>query len=210
MPRMNDPRALLLVPTELELEELRELGGFPAGAARVELCGFGPVAAAARTAQLVARHSPAQVLLVGIAGTYESARLPLGAATSFREAALEGATARGFPLWPARDGRPAIHARLALQPASDAGAALLLTVGSASASAAEGALRRAPVPEAAAEDMEGFGVALACALSGLPCTIVRGISNTVGERDHARWRIRDALAAARTLALAQLAAGAGT
>jgi futalosine hydrolase len=49
--------------------------------------------------------------------------------------------------------------------------------------------------------MEGFGVAFACALARVPCTIVRGISNVVGERDKRNWRIPDALAAARTLAL---------
>ena len=45
-------------------------------------------------------------------------------------------------------------------------------------------------------------------LARVPCTIVRGISNAVGDRDPAHWRIPAALAAARTLALAQLAQGA--
>jgi futalosine hydrolase len=203
MARMGDPRTLLLVPTELEFARLEELGGFGASGARVELCGFGPVAAAARAAQLIARHSPAEVLLVGIAGSYDPARLALGSATSFREVALDGSGGTGFPQWPARDGVAAIHERLPLRPARGACAALLLTVSSATVPA-----RRELLPGAAAEDMEGFGVAIACALARLPCTIVRGISNAVGERDHARWRIGEALAAARTLALAELAAGA--
>jgi futalosine hydrolase len=49
--------------------------------------------------------------------------------------------------------------------------------------------------------MEGFGVALACALARVPLAIVRGISNAAGERDTKRWRIREALAAARETAL---------
>ena len=56
-------------------------------------------------------------------------------------------------------------------------------------------------PGAAAEDMEGFGVALACALHGVPLSIVRGISNAAGQRAPAHWRISPALAAARTLLL---------
>ena len=54
---------------------------------------------------------------------------------------------------------------------------------------------------ALAEDMEGFGVALACQLAGTPCWIVRGISNQVGDRDPAHWRIPAALTAARRRAL---------
>ena len=47
--------------------------------------------------------------------------------------------------------------------------------------------------------MEGFGVALACHLARVPLTIVRGMSNTAGDRDLAGWRVEDALAAAGEL-----------
>jgi len=197
MSRMTDRRTLLLVPTELELARIVELGGFPADRARVELCGFGPIAAAARTAELVARHSPAALLLVGIAGSYDLVRLPLGSAAAFRETAIEG-LGQGFPQW------PGIGERVAL--ASGARAqALLLTVCKPSNSPAEAASLSARFTGAAAEDMEGFGVALACALARVPCTIVRGISNAAGERDKRSWRIPEALAAARALALELLA-----
>src|SRR5439155_15243049 len=82
--------------------------------------------------------------------------------------------------------------------------ALLLTTCAASDSAAHAAIRRARFPDALAEDMEGFGVALACRLAGVPLSIVRGVSNVAGERDPARWRIPAALAAARTRALSWL------
>jgi futalosine hydrolase len=197
---MAGPRTLLLVPSELELARLSELGGFPLDRARVERCGFGPVAAAARTAQLLAQHSPAEVLLVGIAGSFDPARLPLGAAASFRASAIEGLDlSAGFPQW------GSIRDRLPLQPArAGATAELLLTVSTPSGSAAQ---RLERYPEAAAEDMEGFGAAFACALAGVPCTVVRGISNAVGDRASARWRIPEALAAARELALAHLERG---
>ena len=194
---MTVTRTLLLVPTELELARLVELGGFPAEAASIELCGFGPVAAAARTAQLVARHSPTAVLLVGIAGSYDLARLPLGSAAAFRETAIEG-LGQGFPQWPGIGERITLASRSQAEP-------LLLTVCKASGSPAEAEILRARFPGAAAEDMEGFGVALACALANVPCTIVRGISNACGDRNTRGWRIGEALAAARALALEWLA-----
>ena len=49
--------------------------------------------------------------------------------------------------------------------------------------------------------MEGFAVALACRLAGVPLLIVRGISNTAGDRDTIRWQIEAALAAAAHLTL---------
>jgi len=48
-------------------------------------------------------------------------------------------------------------------------------------------------PDAVAEAMEGFGVATAAAQAGLPFGELRTISNTVGPRDRAGWRIGDAL-----------------
>jgi futalosine hydrolase len=41
--------------------------------------------------------------------------------------------------------------------------------------------------------MEGFGVATAAALHGVPVLEVRTVSNAVGPRDRAAWRIPDAL-----------------
>jgi futalosine hydrolase len=54
--------------------------------------------------------------------------------------------------------------------------------------------------------MEGFGVASAAALAGLPFAEVRTISNLVGPRDRSAWRISAALAA---LTLAGRALGKG-
>ena len=83
----------------------------------------------------------------------------------------------------------------------DASAGLLLTTCAASDSPEHAQERLARFPEAVAEDMEGFAVALACALADVPATIVRGISNRVGDRDPAGWRVPTALATARRLTL---------
>jgi futalosine hydrolase len=50
-------------------------------------------------------------------------------------------------------------------------------------------------PDAVAEAMEGFGVATAARLAGVPFAEVRSMSNVVGPRDRDAWRIPDALKA---------------
>jgi futalosine hydrolase len=45
--------------------------------------------------------------------------------------------------------------------------------------------------------MEGFGVAEAAAAHGVPVLEIRAVSNPVGPRDRAAWRIPDALRALR-------------
>ena len=62
-------------------------------------------------------------------------------------------------------------------------------------------MRLAKHPEAAAEDMEGFGVAVSCVLADVPLQIIRGISNRAGDRDKRHWDIEGALHAAAALAL---------
>jgi len=212
---------LLLIPTELELRRFLDLGGLPPGLAQIELCGFGVVAAAARSAQLIARLRPGRVLLVGIAGAYDTVAHPVGEAFEFSEVALEGVGVGsgadlmpppdlGFPQWPGSQSGPGsrrIDMRLSLAsgeaPAQEglAGGPVLLTTCAASADVQQAALRRERCPAAAAEDMEGFSVAMACDLADVPLRIVRGISNRVGDRDSSNWRIPGALAAARRLAI---------
>lgn len=211
---------LLLFPTDLEQRRFLDAGGLPAGLALQALCGFGPVAAAARTAQLIARLAPRRVLLIGIAGAYDTDRDPIGSARVFSSVALDGVgageggtlrgpSALGFPQWPAGAGadEPAIEERLALHcPAPSTGgrftdAGLLLTTCAAADSPAMAARRTAAFGDAAAEDMEGFAVAFAGALARTPVAVVRGISNVVGDRDGSHWRIPQALAAARAAAL---------
>ncbi|MEU7025123.1 futalosine hydrolase [Streptomyces sp. NPDC046275] len=73
----------------------------------------------------------------------------------------------------------------------------VLTVSTATGTAARAAELAARHPGAVAEAMEGFGVAEAAAAFGLPAVEVRAVSNAVGPRDRAAWRIGEALAALR-------------
>lgn len=208
---------LLLVPTELELRRLQDQGGFGLGRCLVHLCGFGPVAAAARCAQLLGELRPRRVILIGIAGAYDDGQYPRGSALEFDAVALdgvgaglgadfEGPPALGFPQWPGSPGTTP-HPVVDTVPLATADASqkrLLLTTCAASKSDEEVAQRLERYPTALAEDMEGFAVALACALHRTPLRIVRGISNRVGDRRPEHWRIPSALASARDAVVALL------
>lgn len=214
------PHPLVIVPTEPERRLLAPALAAGLGSSiRMELCGFGPVAAAARTAALIAAHAPARVLLVGIAGRLD-ARLDIGAAYRFDRVACYGvgvgagdafvpAEALGWNQWPGDPPDPAAAVGDMIELPQDVvgrvpAHGLLLTACTASATAEDVARRTKLFPAAVAEDMEGFAVALACRLAGVPLTIIRGISNTAGDRDHARWRVPEALAATAALALQTL------
>src|SRR5262245_52652982 len=146
-PTLGSP-TLLLVPTELELRGLAEKGGLGLGQGVLARCGFGPVAAAARAADWIARLAPRRVLLVGCAGSLDLERFPVGSAADFSVVLLDGVGAGrgetfvpssrlGFAQWPqgAGDERaPAIEERLELGP--DPEQVTLLTVCAASDSSA--------------------------------------------------------------------------
>src|SRR6185503_6387558 len=131
---------LLLVPTAFEQQQLAELGAFPP--VLRELCGFGPVSAAARTAQLLGELRPRRVLLLGLAGSLALEGAPLESARSFARVRLDGVgvgagasflppSRLGFPQWP---GQEPIDETLSLAPG---GQGELLTVCGASAAPEE-------------------------------------------------------------------------
>ena len=197
-------KTLLCVPTQLELDHLTQMAPDLVAEshwAQVAVIGFGPVAAAASAAALIAAHRPAHVVLIGIAGTY-STEAAIGTALTFGSVSMDGVGAgegklalspatMNFPQWTPPSGKP-IFDHL---PLADQGPELL-TVCAAADGAEMLAARRARFPHAAAEDMESFGVALAAKMAGLPTTTIRGISNEAGNRDPKTWQIKTALEAA--------------
>lgn len=221
------PQHLILFPTDVERRLAGPLFDSDPGTdaehpAAVRLCGFGLAAAAARTAQLVATLAPGHVILAGIAGGFPgghasesaAAPLPVGSAACFESVACHGigvgsaagftaAGALGWPQWPGDPPDPANAIgdviACAVPAVNVPRAGLLLTAAAASADAEEAEIRRRLHPAAVAEDMEGYAVALACRLAGVPCTIVRGISNTVGDREQGRWHTAAAVTAAAAI-----------
>ncbi|MEU7278958.1 futalosine hydrolase [Streptomyces sp. NPDC045431] len=69
----------------------------------------------------------------------------------------------------------------------------VLTVSTVTGTADRTAELVARHPRAAAEAMEGFGVAEAAAAHGVPVVELRAVSNTVGPRDRAAWQIGRAM-----------------
>jgi futalosine hydrolase len=69
----------------------------------------------------------------------------------------------------------------------------VLTVSTVTGTAARTAELAARHPDAVAEAMEGYGVATAATMANLPFVEIRAVSNVVGPRDRAAWRIDTAL-----------------
>ncbi|MET9803761.1 futalosine hydrolase [Streptomyces sp. NPDC006368] len=69
----------------------------------------------------------------------------------------------------------------------------VLTVSTVTGTAARTAELVARHPTAGAEAMEGFGVAEAATAHGVPVVEIRAVSNTVGPRDRAAWRVGQAM-----------------
>jgi futalosine hydrolase len=199
---------LILIPTDFERRTLEPLLARSAGNWKIELAGFGPIAAASRTSQLIAMHQPQRVCLIGIAGAFAKSQLDIGTAFEFGQVSCDGiGVGSGNEFRSAADlgwamienqSQPISNSIRITEGEEGRG---LLTVCAASANPVEAASRAERFPNVAAEDMEGFGVALSCQLADVPLQIIRGISNRVGDRDHTCWQVDGALRAAAELAL---------
>ncbi|MER6614880.1 futalosine hydrolase [Streptomyces xantholiticus] len=166
--------------------------------------GVGPAAAAAATATALAVTPYDLVVSAGIGGGF-APHAPVGSlvvSDSVVAADLGAETPDGYlPVDELGFGRT-VHAsppRLSALIAKTLGAAHapVLTVSTVTGTAARAAELAGRHPRAAAEAMEGFGVAEAAAAHGVPVVEIRAVSNAVGPRDRAAWRIGDALAALR-------------
>ena len=207
---------LILVPTAVELQylPLHFLKLIERKGGAIELCGFGPVVAAARAASLIAVHQPQQVVLCGIAGALGES-LQVASAYRFDSVACYGigvgcgqgfktASSVGWRQWSGDAGGQAVSMPIGdvlelNKPNQSSEPKLLLTACAASQDESDVALKREAIPLAIAEDMEGFAVAAACQLAGVPLSVVRGISNRAGDREHRHWKIAEAMIAATAL-----------
>lgn len=180
--------------------------------------GVGPAAAAAATAAALTaaalneqtdeqtddRTSGPYDLVVsaGIGGGFQP-EAPVGSlvlADEITAADLGAETADGFvPVTELGFGavthRPPESLVRAVAAVTGARTGAVLTVNTVTGSAERAAELRRRHPRALAEAMEGFGVAEAATAHGVPVLELRAVSNPVGPRDRAAWRIGDALAA---------------
>ncbi|MFE0809417.1 futalosine hydrolase [Streptomyces sp. NPDC058848] len=169
--------------------------------------GVGPALAAASTAAALTAAALdgapyALVVSAGIGGGF-APQAPVGSlvvADEITAADLGAETADGFlPVTELGFGTvthfPPAGLVAAVAAATGARAGTVLTGSTVTGTAERAALLRARHPRALAEAMEGFGVAEAAAAHGVPVLELRAVSNPVGPRDRAAWRIGDALAA---------------
>lgn len=202
--RVSDKRILVVtaVPVEKEavLRGLRSDRSFD-----VLVGGVGPIAAAANTAKVLATAEYGLVVSIGIGGGFPG-RAEVGSLVVANEiivADLGAETPTGFSsLDDLGFGSTRIQVEANL--VNDLTEALLvaklpvvtgsvLTVSTVTGTAESLAKLVARVPGATAEAMEGYGVAFAANDRGLPILELRAISNLVGPRDRAAWRIKEAL-----------------
>lgn len=204
-------RVLIMTAVDAEREAvlrgLAAAGGDAAAYVDVRLAGVGPALAAASTAAELAGGGYALVISAGIGGGFPG-RAPVGSlvvASDVIAADLGAETPDGFAgvdklgFGSARvpvDGGLAARWGAALDAAGlPACLGPVLTLSTVTGTAATAELLAARVPGAAAEAMEGYGVAVAAHRLGIPVLEIRAISNAVGPRDREKWKIGDALLA---------------
>jgi futalosine hydrolase len=171
----------------------------------VLVAGVGSVAAAVRTAQVLATVEYDLVVSAGIGGGFPD-RAEVGSLVVANEivaADLGAETPEGFSSLdelgfgstrvPVDAGlvKRVTEALLAAKLPVHTGS--VLTVSTVTGTAETAAELAARVPGATAEAMEGYGVALAAQDRGIPILEIRAISNPVGPRDRTAWRIKEAL-----------------
>ncbi|MEV5981971.1 futalosine hydrolase [Streptomyces sp. NPDC052114] len=201
VPPPSGPR--VLVATAVPAERDAVVRGLPDGAGiDVVAVGVGPAAAAAATALRLAAAPYDLVVCAGIGGGFQP-DAPVGSlvvADEITVADLGAETPDGFaPVTELGFGavthRPPRSLVREVADACGGATGTVLTVSTVTGSAGRAAELRRRHPRALAEAMEGFGVAEAAVLRGLPVLEVRAVSNAVGPRDRDAWRIGDALTA---------------
>ena len=212
-------RTVFLIPTPFERSLLADsqLVWCHENRVALEVIGFGPVLAAARTSQILSEMPGLEVYLIGIAGKYPHRDdLEIGEAYCFNSVQQygvgvgdgdehESATSLGWGMFLTKEGGSISEV---IEFNDDLPAALshhrcdgkLVTVPTASRNPKSCMIKSSRVPDAAAEDMEGYGVAVASRLHGRKVKIVRGLSNVAGERDKSTWECESAMRAAFRLA----------
>lgn len=172
--------------------------------------GVGPAATAAATARRLVQGTYDWVISAGIAGGFagQAEVSSIVIADTIIAADLGSETEDGFSsvqelgFGTDRVQAQPDSARKLAEALTHAGVPVtlgpVLTVSTTTGTAATAARLLERVPDAAAEAMEGFGVATAAAAAGVPVLEIRSISNQVGPRDRSAWKIKEALQALET------------
>lgn len=190
----------VLVMTAVPAERDAVLAALPPGTAvDVLASGVGPANAAAATSRALGRGRYDLVLSAGVGGGFAPLRVgQVGVAAAIVFADLGAETADGFvPIsslglgGERHDVAPALAVELADRTGGHLGTVLTVATVTGSQSSADELARR--FPDAVAEGMEGAGVAAGAVAHGVAFGELRAVSNLVGPRDRAAWRVAEAL-----------------
>lgn len=204
--KMVSDKNRILIMTAVSAEKDAVLRGLHANQTiDVLVAGVGPVAAAANTAKVLATSKYRLVISTGIGGGF-SGRAEVGTlvvADEIVAADLGVETPEGFSSFDELGfGSTKVQVDLSLvnrvtgalhEAKLPVSTGPIITVSTATGTAVSAAERSGRVPGVAAEAMEGYGVALAAHIHGVPALEIRAISNQVGPRDKNAWRIKEAL-----------------
>lgn len=190
----------LLIVTAVDAERDAVRAGLKDNAdISVQTIGLGPAQAAAATALLLSKGNYRGVVSAGIAGAF-AGRAEIGdtvVATRAIAADLGAQSPRGWlPVVSLGfGGVSSISADASITANIDGRRGAVLTLATVTGTQETAEELSGRYPDAHAEAMEGFGVATAAKLCGVPFAEIRTISNIVGPRDKDGWRLQDAFAA---------------
>ncbi len=205
-------RVLIVVSVAAEkqavIESLQDDGRFD-----VCVAGVGCVAAASSTSALLAGKQYDLVINLGIAGGFVG-RADIGTvvvADRMVAADLGAETAEGFislEQLQLGDSQIASDEKLAdrvlqalVRKSIPVQRAAILTLSTVTGTEETAVKLSNRMPDAVAEAMEGYGVAVAAVQHNLPVLEIRAISNAIGKRDRSSWRIAEALDRLREVSL---------
>jgi futalosine hydrolase len=197
---------LVVTAVEAERQALRSTLAAVESTVDVVVVGVGPAAAGAGTAWRLAAAATAgrpyaTVVSAGVGGGFVGRTTIGGLVVGTRSVAADlgaGSSAGFIPLDELGFGPTSVPADPALVGAlagalPDAVTGAVVTVSTVTGTAARARDLLDRYPDAAAEAMEGFGVACAARLAGVAYGEVRAISNPVGPRERGQWRLAAAL-----------------
>ena len=205
-------KTLLLVPTLLEATLLTDTpeavdllaGPVPWRGFDLALTGMGPVDAGVAASRSLALGSYERCILAGLAGAYMGRGLTAPTLVEARHFVMDALGALGpMGVQPLEElGLPdSVRGPLTLSTLeevqsspTDLPQVTALTVAACSATSEVARDRVADLPQIQIEEMEGFAVARACRLAGVPMTCLRAVSNLCGDREKSRWHVPAAMA----------------
>jgi futalosine hydrolase len=206
--RIFHPVSLLLcVATDLESELLRKrLADVPS--IEIVRMGVGPVNAAHAVTLAIATNKPTQILVCGIGGAYPASGLGVGDVVC-ADVEVYGDLGAQSPSgfldmrtlgFPVVDAKTPLFNEIPMQLFPLKHRVRFITVSTCTGTESDARAIELRTG-GAVENMEGAAVAHVAHLHGVPVGEVRGISNTVTNRDTKSWRIRDAAVAAQEAVL---------